>query len=567
MLQIPPEKLKEILIKEELVNISQFEEIEKEAKRLGHNLAEALIARRVITEDYFTDLLSRYFKVPKADLGTKKINEKTFGFLSQNLARQKRAAVFDQEPNGVFDVAMEDPGDLEAIEFLEKHLQGKIKVFLATANDLARAFSLYGQKSAEEFKKIIEENIQASLQLRVKGEEEAALEVPIVATVDNLLAYAISRNASDIHLEVLEDVILIRYRIDGVLYEILRIPKEVLPPIVARVKLISGLRIDEHRMPQDGRFRYKIVGEEMDIRVAVMPTFYGEKVVMRLLRATSKPMGFAELGLLDYTIKFIEENIKKTYGMLLVCGPTGCGKTTTLYAVLNILNKTNVNIVSIEDPIEYSVPYVNQTQVNPQAGITFANGLRAFLRQDPNIIMVGEIRDEETAEIAVHSALTGHLVLSSLHTNDAPTAIPRLMDMKIVPFLVAAVLNVIVAQRLVRRICRSCLESFSPSRDLIAAIEQQARTLGGEVRVPKIFYRGKGCVACNQSGFSGRLGVFEVLNITDTVRQLIVSPNFSLDALKLLARKEGMVSMFEDGIRKVELGLTTVEEVLRVIRE
>ena len=567
MIKIPAEKLKSILVKEGLIEPAQFEDIRKEAERLNQNLTEVLISRRIMTEEYFIDFLSRYFNVSKADLAAKKINERVFSFLSQNLARQKQAVVFDQEPDGTFDVALEDPGNLETIEFLEKHLKGRIKVFLATEDDLARVFALYGQKSAEEFKKIIEENISASLKLTLKGEEEAALEVPIVAIVDNFLSYAISLNASDIHIEILEDVILIRYRIDGILYEILRIPKEVLPAIVARIKLLAGLKIDEHRKPQDGRFRYKIIGEMMDIRVAIMPTFYGEKVEMRLLRATAKPMSLGELGLLEDTIKIIEENIKRSYGMLLVCGPTGCGKTTTLYAILNILNRPSVNIVTIEDPIEYYIPYVNQTQINPQAGITFANGLRAFLRQDPNIMMVGEIRDEETAEIAVHSALTGHLVLSSLHTNDAPTAVPRLMDMRVVPFLAAAVLNVILAQRLVRRICQSCLESFTPSLGLIAAIEQQASLQGAKIRVPKTFYQGKGCSACNQSGFSGRLGIFEVLNISDAVRNLIVSPNFSLDALKTLARKEGMISMFEDGLRKVELGLTTLEEVLRVIRE
>ena len=567
MIKIPPEKLKSILVKEGLIEPAQFEDIRKEAERLNQNLTEVLISRRIMTEEYFIDFLSRYFNVSKADLAARKINEKVFSFLSQNLARQKQAVVFDQEPDGTFDVALEDPGNLETIEFLEKHLKARVKVFLATEDDLARVFALYGQKSAEEFKKIIEENISASLKLTLKGEEEAALEVPIVAIVDNFLSYAISLNASDIHIEILEDVILIRYRIDGILYEILRIPKEVLPAIVARIKLLAGLKIDEHRKPQDGRFRYKIIGEMMDIRVAIMPTFYGEKVEMRLLRATAKPMSLGELGLLEDTIKIIEENIKRSYGMLLVCGPTGCGKTTTLYAILNILNRPSVNIVTIEDPIEYYIPYVNQTQINPQAGITFANGLRAFLRQDPNIMMVGEIRDEETAEIAVHSALTGHLVLSSLHTNDAPTAIPRLMDMRIVPFLAAAVLNVVLAQRLVRRICQSCLESFTPSLGLIAAIEQQASIQGAKIRVPKTFYQGKGCSACNQSGFSGRLGIFEVLNISDAVRNLIVSSNFSLDALKTLARKEGMISMFEDGLRKVELGLTTLEEVLRVIRE
>jgi len=270
------------------------------------------------------------------------------------------------------------------------------------------------------------------------GEKEVAEEIPIVNIVDAILAYAISLNASDIHIEVLEDVVLIRFRIDGVLHEMLRIPKEVQPAIVARIKILAGLKIDEHRKPQDGRLRYEALGEAMDIRVSIMPTFYGEKVEMRLLRATAKPMSLRELGMLEDTVQIVEESIKKTYGMLLVTGPTGSGKTTTLYSILNMLNRPDVNIVTIEDPIEYYIRYVNQTQINPQAGITFATGLRAILRQDPNIIMIGEIRDEETAEIAVHSALTGHLVLSSLHTNDAPTAVPRLIDMNVPAFLVVS---------------------------------------------------------------------------------------------------------------------------------
>ena len=290
---------------------------------------------------------------------------------------------------------------------------------------------------------------------------------------------------------------------------------------------------------------------------------------MRLLTSAQKPLSLRELGMLEDMERVVKENITKAYGMILITGPTGSGKTTTLYSILNILNRPEVNIVTIEDPIEYDMKFINQTQINTVAGVTFANGLRAILRQDPNIIMVGEIRDEETAEIAVHSALTGHLLLSSLHTNDAPTAIPRLVDMKIAPFLAAAVLNVILAQRLVRKICLDCIESFPPSSDLVELIKRQVKELNLSVdfKPPKVFYRGRGCLNCGNTGYSGRLGIYEVLNIDEDVRKEIVSPNFSLDGLIAIAKKKGMITMFEDGLRKAGLGTTTIEEVLRVIRE
>jgi len=351
----------------------------------------------------------------------------------------------------------------------------------------------------------------------------------------------------------------------------MKIPKEVHSAIVARVKLLGGLKIDEHYKPQDGRFRYKISGgkDVLDVRVSVLPTYYGEKVEMRLLAAAQRPLSLKEVGLLEDAVDVVMENIKKSYGMIVVCGPTGSGKTTTLYSILGLLNRPEVNIVTIEDPIEYDIKFINQTQINPQAGITFAGGLRSILRQDPNIIMVGEIRDPETADISVQAALTGHLVLSSLHTNDAPTAVPRLIDMNIVPFLVAAVVNMVLAQRLVRSICLECIYSMEPSKETVDVIKRQLKELGIEetFKTPKLIYAGKGCQACGGTGYRGRTGIFEILNITEEVRKIIISPDFSLDGLKKVARAQGMISMFEDGLRKVERGMTTIEEVLRVIRE
>jgi type IV pilus assembly protein PilB len=575
MFNIPNEKLKELLIKEGLIKQEDFDAKLKEAERMKRNIADVLISDGVVPIDYLERIVAEYLGVSEINLEEGNIDKNVLNLLPEDIARQKRVILFGREPDGVIKAAMEDPGDLVSIQFLERYLKSKIKTYFASEDDINMGFSLYGRSSAEHFGEIIKENVTASIQRRVQDkakEEDAATEVPIVAIVDNLLSYAMSIRASDIHLEIFEDSILIRYRIDGVLHEILKIPKQVHPAIVARIKLLGGLKIDEHARPQDGRFRYKIGNDVVDLRVSIIPTFYGEKVVMRLLPATTRPLSFTELGMLDDTVNILTKNINRSYGMLLICGPTGSGKTTTLYSILGVLNHPEVNIVTVEDPIEYDIGYVNQTQINPVAGTTFANGLRAILRQDPNIIMVGEIRDDETAEIAVQSSLTGHLVLSSIHTNDASTAIPRLMDMHIEPFLISAVLNAVLAQRLVRKIHLDCIESYEPDKKTIDVIKEELNKLGFqeneiEDRIPKRLYRGKGCEADGYSGFEGRVGIFEALDITEGVRKLIANPNFTLDDLVKLARKEGMVTMFEDGLRKAEKGITSIEEVLRVIQE
>jgi len=572
MLSLGTAKLKKLIIDQGLVKPEEFDLLVEEADRKKQNLVDLLVSRGFITEDYFYTILAASLKVERIDLRAQKIGEDILNLLPRDLAQARQALIFKKEDDGTLDIAMEDPTNLTTLDFFQRRLGAKIKPFLVTDSDLEWGYSLYEARIAQDFRKIIEDNVENSLRLHLKTDEQLASvagELPIVAVVDNVLAYATSLRASDIHMEAAEDYFIVRFRVDGILREIVRIPNAAQAAIVARIKILGGLRVDEHSRPQDGRFHFKTGQQVIDLRVSVMPTFYGEKVEMRLLAAAQKPLSFAEVGMLPDDIKILEENIKKTFGMLLVCGPTGSGKTTTLYSVLNTLNRPEVNIVTIEDPIEYNIRYVNQTQVNTAADITFANGLRAILRQDPNIIMVGEIRDDQTAEIAVQSALTGHLVLSSLHTNDAPTAIPRFIDMNIPPFLVAAVLNVVVAQRLVRQIHKDCIESFTPEEGTIEAIKKQLIDLGlgTEVDVPKLFYHGKGCPACNFTGYLGRIAIFELLNVTDEIRKLIISPNFSLDALRETARKQGMVSMFEDGLKKIERGTTTIEELLRVIRE
>jgi len=566
-MQIPNEKLKEYLVNDGLIAPEVFDEIVAETNRLGHGLTETLISKGVITKDYFNELLANYFGVGKANLAAQKIDEALLRSLPEEISREKRAVVFKKEDDGAIGVALEDPSNLETIEFLRSRLGAEIRPYLASKEDLNVGLSLYSKGGVEDFRRIIEENVSASLASRAGGEKEAAEDLPIVAIVDNLIAYAISFRASDIHLEILEDGLLVRYRVDGVLREIMRMPKETHPAITARIKLLAGLKLDEHGRPQDGRFRHRMGRDYIDVRVAIIPTFYGEKSEMRLLSASQTPPSFEDIGILEDHKKILEDNIKKTFGMVLITGPTGSGKTTTLYSILNTLNKPEVNIVTIEDPVEYNIKYVNQTQINPAAGVTFASALRALLRQDPNIILVGEIRDEETAEISVNSALTGHLVLSTVHTNDAPTAVPRLLDMKVPQFLVGAVLNLVIAQRLVGKICVDCIESYKPDQHLLELIEKQMQELGLEYRPPKVLYRGKGCGTCGHSGLKGRFAIFEMLPFDDEIRSYVLTAEFSLDGLRKLARKKGMVTMFEDGLRKTERGMTTIEEVLRVIRE
>ncbi len=570
-MQLPllPQQFKKALVAENLVTPERFDELATEAERKNQNLLDVLVSNKIASAGFLGDLVARALGIERADFSSVPVDKSIVRVLDENIARQRQVIVFNREPNGVYDVAMLNPGDLETLSFLTQRLQAKIKPFLATSEDLNRGFSVYGYELGRDFKKLIEENIRASLISKSKSVEESATDLPIVAIVENILSYAISSRASDIHIEVLEDSMLIRYRVDGILYEVTSVTKVVQPAITARIKILAGLKIDEHFKPQDGRFRYQIVNQTVDVRVSVMPTFYGEKVEMRLLESSQKPLSLEELGFSGSDSKLISENLKKTYGMILSCGPTGSGKTTTLYAMMNILNKAQVNVVTIEDPIEYNMRYINQTQINPQAGVTFASGLRALLRQDPNVIMVGEIRDSETANIAVQAALTGHLLVSSLHTSDAPTAVPRLFDLGAPPFLVSSVLNLIIAQRLVRRICQSCVHSYEPGSDVNAIIEAQYAVLGieGERKQLKMLYRGSGCTSCNMTGYRGRLGIFEIIGITDAMREIITAPNFDLGVMKEEARRNGTKTMFEDGLLKVELALTTIDELLRVIEE
>ena len=569
-LPLPPAQLKKIVVDENLIAPERFDELVTEAERKNQSILDLLVAEDVVERDYLARLIAKALGVSRVDFNVEKIDEEIVKTLPEDVARSRQVILFAKEPDGSFDVAMIDPSDLETIEFLDRRLKARVHPFLATTEDLNRGFSVYGYALGQGFQKLIEDNVKASLSSRAKSTAEAAADLPIVGIVDNILSYASASRASDIHIEVLEDSMFIRYRIDGILYEVMNVTKSIHPAIAARLKLLAGLKIDEHYEPQDGRFRYQIGNQNTDIRVSVIPTFYGEKVEMRLLEASQKPPSLEELGMSPEHSKIVTDNLKRSYGMMLSCGPTGSGKTTTLYSLMNILNKPQVNITTIEDPIEYNMRYVNQTQINIQAKITFASGLRALLRQDPNIIMVGEIRDAETADIAVQAALTGHLLMSSLHTNDAPTAIPRFFDLNVPPFLVSSVLNLIIAQRLVRKICPTCIYSFEADDGARATVIHQLKELGiegAESQAPHTIYKGKGCSACGMTGYRGRMGIFELLQVKENIKAIISAEHFNLDALRQESRKAGTTSMFEDGLAKVQVGKTTLEEVLRVIRE
>lgn len=399
----------------------------------------------------------------------------------------------------------------------------------------------------------------------VEEEISKGVQLSIINLIDGLIEYAHNARASDIHIEPEEKRVRIRLRIDGVLRDSFILPKEIHSEIITRIKVLSGLRTDEHQAPQDGRFRlsFKKLGN-VDIRVSIAPTYYGEDAVLRLLSEKGEKINLDSLGFSKKDREQIDEALKRPYGMILSTGPTGSGKTTTLYSFIKVLSTPDVSIITIEDPIEYSIEGIDQIQVNPRTGLTFADGLRSILRQDPNIIMVGEIRDEETARIAVNAALTGHLLLSTLHTNDAPTTLPRLLDMKIEPFLIASTVNIALGQRLVRKICNDCKVKKSITLDEVKSLSE---ILPKEMLADyKEFYKGEGCAKCNETGYLGRIGIYEILQIDDEIRAAVVR-KASADEIKNIAIKNGMTTMLEDGLTKAMAGITTIEELLRVIHE
>jgi len=580
MLHITSSELKKVLIASGFLDEKQFEAAASEASKTDRDISNVLIEHGDISEEYLAEILADYFGIDFVHLKKIKIPEEVVKLIPEQIAKSKNMIAFGlEEPNSI-KLAMSDPGDIGALDFTEKHTGKNVLPFIATDSDIREALGLYKKSIAEDFTKIIEDNVAKS---RAQGLDasQMAQDLPVINIFDTIIEYAIAQRASDIHMERLPKDFIIRYRIDGILKDIISLPIAIHPALVARVKILSDLKIDEHRVPQDGRFRYEAEQgayatlHSTAVRVSIIPAFYGEKVVMRLLEESERFLTLEELGLGQRDLKLVQEAITHPHGMILSTGPTGSGKTTTLYTILHLLNRPEVNISTIEDPVEYDVKRVNQIQVNPKIGLTFADGLRSLLRQDPDILMVGEIRDKETAEMAIHSALTGHLLLSTLHTNDASGAIPRLIDIGVEPFLLASTLNLIIAQRLVRRICSNCVTSIKLSEAELAKISNQivglSRTKEDEkkpamVKLPTQFYKGKGCRECGQSGYRGRIGIFEILAVTPAMQSLIIK-HPSAVVIKAQAIKDGMTTMIEDGFRKVEGGKTSMEEVLRVTRE
>ncbi|MBU1085310.1 GspE/PulE family protein, partial [Patescibacteria group bacterium] len=467
--------------------------------------------------------------------------------------------------NNILLLVMANPVDLQALDFIERKTGMKIKPHLGGKNKLAKEIKLrYAQSLSGEVTEALKDTAESNPDILLRTAEISGgviREAPIAKIVSTILEFAIKARASDVHIEPMEEKTRVRYRIDGILYEKLVLPRNVHDSVISRIKILSHMKIDEKRIPQDGRFNFRTADEEVDLRVSSLPTSHGEKIVMRLLKKSLKVPSLPELGLRGKALVNLQSSIRVPHGIILVTGPTGSGKTTTLYSVLNQINMPKVNIMTLEDPIEYQIGGITQTQVNVQAGLTFASGLRSFLRQDPDIIMVGEIRDTETAELAIQASLTGHLVFSTLHTNSAAGALPRLSDMEMESFLLASSMTCIVGQRVVRKICDHCKESYTPLPKVIADI----KSVLGPLLIKDSFelYRGKKCEACNGTGYSGRIGIFEVLPVTEKIGKLILeqAPSSKITAQ---AVSDGMVEMKQDGYLKVVEGITTLEEVLRV---
>ncbi|KKS95787.1 MAG: Type II secretion system protein E [Microgenomates group bacterium GW2011_GWC1_43_13] len=521
------------------------------------SLLASLVESGVITEDQISTVIADYYKVPVISLSKVSIPESVAHIIPEKVARKQKAIVFAKDGSGV-KVALNDPSNQTILALVSKKTGMKVTPYYASASDVEGTIQLY--------KKALQKTIDELLKEYVKQATLYQGDLPIIKVVDVLINAAYQDRASDIHIEPEEKTSLIRFRIDGVLQDVLRVPREIHERIISRIKVLSNLRTDEHLSAQDGKMTEKLEEENLDIRVSIIPITEGEKAVLRLLSGHAREYTLSDLGMNPADLQKVTKAFNKTYGMILSTGPTGSGKTTSIYAILKILNTREKNIMTIEDPVEYRIQGANQVQVNAKTNLTFANGLRSILRQDPNVIFVGEIRDSETAGIAVNAALTGHLVLSTLHTNDAATAIPRLTDMKVEPFLVASTVNIIIAQRLVRQICSACkVEERIPVTELSKHFPELLvqKYFGSKDEVA--IHKGKGCKICRQTGYLGRVGLFEVLEITKGIRKLI-SERVDSDVIAQAAIKEGMKTMLDDGLEKIASGMTTIEEIIRVTK-
>ena len=610
-MKLSNDDLKNLLVKHNVATNEKIDEIAKLADQNNESILDVLYQKKILNNKDFTKLYSEEIGIPYIDLGELQVSKEILEKIPERVSKRYQAVVFGEEDSHL-KVAMADPNDVEALQSIQKQCGYDCKVYIATSTDISNTLEQFKEGLSTEISKAIKETEEEISITKEELDENASAdnveaiisEAPIARAVNILIEYAIKSRASDIHIEPRENFVQVRYRVDGVLKDTMTLPKQLAASIVSRIKILSNLRIDEHRIPQDGRIKLKLSNQNTSIRVSTLPVMDGEKIVMRLLDETSRAQTLEELGYKGQALTAIEKALKKPHGMLLVTGPTGSGKSTTLYSVLSAQNIMGVNISTVEDPVEYRVQGVNQTQVNTKVGMTFASGLRALLRQDPDIIMVGEIRDGETAEMAVHAALTGHVVLSTLHTNNAAGCLPRLLDMEVEPFLIASTVNAVIGQRLVRKLCSHCLEPYQPDekvlldiinnfalrkefilknsvnkkgdktlqRDSIFLTETEKgknntnKDKGIKGKLSLTLYRSKGCNKCDNSGYLGRMGIYEVLEVDEEIGKLIVGHATS-EVIQRMAIDKGMITMQQDGFLKALEGITSVEEVLRVTRE
>ncbi len=545
----------------EKANIYEIDSLKKDLP-----IDQYILQYTQLPQDEVLKVKAEMLNVPYVNIATTAVDPQSLTFISEQLAQRHNIMpyMFDQANRKLY-IASPDPLNVSLLDFLEMKTGLKIILVLSSEEDIAKTISIsYSKNLSPEVKEAVKQVTPAKATPGKPG--EGGDTAPIAKIVNTVLDFAIKSRASDIHIEPLSIKTRIRYRIDGILQEKLSLPITIHDSLASRIKILGEMKIDEKRIPQDGRFNYHIGEDEVDVRVSTLPTIYGETIVLRILRKSGGLPSLKELGIHGVQLRIFEQAITKTNGIILVTGPTGSGKTTTLYSVLSRLNTKSVNIVTLEDPVEYQIEGINQVQTNPQAGLTFATGLKSFLRQDPNIILVGEVRDIETTQLSIQAALTGHLVLSTLHTNDAATTIPRLIDLGGEPFLIASVLNLIVAQRIVRRVCPNCKEFYEPEQAVQDMIKSTLDTLlpiqyqnGQTIRLA----RGHRCDECNQTGYIGRIGIFEIMHISPTISKLILqsAPSQQIDAV---ARDEGMMSIKQDGFLKALEGETTIEEIMRV---
>ncbi|MFC1644795.1 GspE/PulE family protein [Patescibacteria group bacterium] len=594
-MRVGNQQLRDFLLDSKLVDASELEKRFVQAENSDKELGEILLKKGLLEEAELAKLQAYILGISYVDLSRKTIDASVLQIIPEPIAKKHNIIAFEKE-GGELKVAMTHPDDLQTIDFIKKKTGLKIVPSLAATENIKAVIKQYEKSLKAEFGDIIDKDatglsgeIAKSVKKGEKEEkkegdlEKVAEDLPVVRVVDTLIKHAILQSASDIHIEPDEKEVRVRYRIDGILHEAMALPRKVLPGIIARIKVLSNLKLDEHRLPQDGRFKIEKDEYKISFRVSILPIFDGEKVVMRLLDESSKGLTLEKMGFQSRPLEIIQREIHKPNGMILVTGPTGSGKTTTLYTILDILNVPEVNISTAEDPVEYRMSRVNQTQIKPKIGLTFAATLRSLLRQDPDIIMVGEIRDQETMEIAMHAAMTGHLVLSTLHTNSASATPPRLLDMGAEPFLIASTANVIIAQRLARRLCPECREEYSLNKKEIASLgdnynieeileffKASDEINSGAKKISSwsdiVFYKAKGCDRCNDEGYKGRLGIYEVLEMDDNVKKL-VSQAAPTEEIEKVAKENGMATMVEDGFLKAAQGQTSIEEVLRVTKE